>query len=320
MKNNILNHIKSAYSRIQPYVTETPILENSRLNQDLGFRLFLKAENLQVTGSFKIRGALNQILSMDKNYRGVIAASSGNHGHAVAYAAMLLKLPATILMPKDAPKIKIENVRQYGAKIIFYDRRNDNREKIAKIESLKSNLFIIKSSNHDKAIFGQATVGLEINSQLSNLKITPDTIITNCCGGGLAAGIALTRNFYKSPPDIYTAEPSNFNDMKRSLEIGQIVRNNNMSESICDALLSAEPSIKPFSILLDSKVKGMDASEFSVKRAMKLVAENFKMIAEPSGVVSIACLLENKRKFKDKTVIVIISGGNVEMEYYKKVV
>lgn len=140
MKNNYIN---KAYDKIRSYITETPLLESCNLNDELGFRLIVKAENLQVTGSFKIRGALNQILSMENHYEGVIAASSGNHGHAVAYTAMLLKTPATILMPKDAPEIKIKNVKQYGAKVIFYDRYHDNREEITKKESLQNNLFII---------------------------------------------------------------------------------------------------------------------------------------------------------------------------------
>lgn len=319
-KYSEVNNIKNAAKRIKSFVSDTPLLENQILNEALGFRLFIKAENIQNTGSFKIRGALNQILSLDRESKGIIAASSGNHAQAVAYIGQMLGIPVTVVMPADAPTLKIENARRYKATIVTYDREKEDRDRI--VSSLKDskNLDVIHSSDHLLAIYGQGTVGLEIHKRMYEEKTSPDAIVANCCGGGLAAGIAITSDLYTNAPQIYTAEPSHFNDMQRSLELGIAQKNIKFSGSICDALMACCPAKLALPILLRYGARGLSTGDTKVMYAMSVISKYFEMMTEPSGVASVACVLENRHKFIGKNVVAIVTGGNIAPSDYIKII
>jgi threonine dehydratase len=314
-----LKNVKEAAARIRGYIVETSLLEVPLLNKELGFRLLVKAENLQLTGSFKVRGAFNPIaqLTGDERNKGVIAISAGNHSQAVAYAASAFGVKSTIVMPQDAPKLKLGNTRRYGAEIITYDRATENREEIGSRIARERGLRMIHPYDDARTIAGQGTCGLEIFEQCKAKGVAPAAILINCSGGGLSAGIALTRELYTGDkPQIYTAEPDTFDEMRQSLATGKAVTNMKPSGSICDALLAMSPGTNTLPILLANQAKGLAASDACVEAAMSLVAEYFKLILEPGGAVSIACACLNRAMFQGKAVVAVASGGNVDPEAY----
>ncbi len=304
----------------RPYILRTPLLNSPLLDQELGFRLFVKAECLQPAGAFKVRGAFNQILQLsdEEKRAGIMAVSSGNHAQAVAYAAKKFGVAAAILMPHDAPSLKMDNTRAYGAEVITYDRNTGDREKIAKDLAQERKLRLIHPYNDPRTIAGQGTSGLEIFEQTKEMGITPDAILVNCSGGGLASGIALTRELYKTPPQIYTTEPRLFNDMQRSLDSGTPATNDKLTGSICDALLAPTPGGNTLPILLHHKAKGLSATDEEVEAAMNIAAVHFKLVLEPGGAVGLACACLNRQKFKGKTVVVVASGGNADPAEYPR--
>jgi len=314
-----LPDIQSAATRIRGHIVTTPLLESPLLNKELGFRLLIKAENLQRTGSFKVRGAFNQIaqLTEDEKRKGVIAISSGNHAQAVAYAATAFGVKSTIVMPKDAPRLKLENTKRYGAEVVTYNRDDEEREDVGGRLARERGLRMIHPYDDPRTIAGQGTCGIEIFEQTKALGFAPDAIIVNCSGGGLAAGIAVTRELYgATKPQIYTSEPEQFDDMKRSLASGTPVRNQKTSGSICDALMAVTPGAVPFPILVQNKAQGLAASEACVEAAMSVAAEYFKLVLEPGGAVSLACACLNRDLFRGKTVVAVSSGGNVDPDAY----
>jgi len=311
--------VKQAAARIRAYIVETPLLEAPLLSKELGFRLFVKAENVQLTGSFKVRGAFNQIaqLTDDEKRKGVVAISSGNHAQAVAYAAAAFGVKSTIVMPADAPKLKLENTRRYGAEIVTYNRDTEDREEIGARISREQGSRFIHPYNDARTIAGQGTCGLEIFEQVKAKGVTAAAILVNCSGGGLSAGISLTRSLYSGDkPTVYTTEPDTFDEMRQSLEAGKIMKNQKPSGSICDALLAMSPGTNTLPILLSNQAKGAAASDACVEAAMSLVAEYFKLVLEPGGAVSIACACLNRAMFQGKAVVAVGSGGNVDPEAY----
>jgi threonine dehydratase len=314
-----LADVQSAAARIRGHVVTTPLLEAPLLEKLLGYRLLIKAENTQVTGSFKVRGAFNQVaqLTADEKEKGVIAISSGNHAQAVAYAAASFGVKATIVMPHDAPKLKLENTKRYGAEVVTYNRDTEDREEVGRKIGTERGLRMIHPYNDPRTIAGQGTCGLEIFEQTKTKGVTPDAVLINCSGGGLAAGIALTRELYgHKKPAIYTTEPDTFDEMRTSLEIGEIVHNMKPSGSICDALLAMSPGTNTFAILGAEKAQGFAASDACVEAAMSMAAEFFKLVLEPGGAVSLACACLNRKLFRGKTVIAVASGGNVDPDAY----
>ena len=310
--------IEAAAKRLKGFVRKTPLLESTLLNENLGYRLLVKAENLQVTGSFKARGAFNQLLQLDKDMveKGIMAWSSGNHAQGVAYAGQKLSVPTTILMPHDAPRLKMNNTRNYGAKIITYNRDTEDRNVVGNRLTAELGLHLVHSYDAAKTIAGQGTVGLEIFEQTKEQGFVPDALIVNCCGGGLASGIAITRELYDRPPALITAEPENFDDAKRSLEAGSLRSNDRLNGSICDALMMPSMGLNPLQILLHHAAKGMTASDERVKVAMAVAAEYFKLLLEPGGAVGLATAFFNREQFQGQTVVVVASGGNVDPEAY----
>ena len=314
--------IDKAYKRIQSLIIKTPLISNERINNNTNSKVYFKLENLQKTGSFKIRGASNKIsqLSNEEKSKGIISYSSGNHGQAVAYVSNYYGIPATIVMPKNAPKIKIENTKKYGAEVILYDPLYENREKITLEISLKENKKIIKPYDDLDIIAGQGTVGKEIVEQLKMENIKPDIYLCCCGGGGLISGSSLYLKHYH--PDIknYSVEPEEFNDTQLSLENKKIISNKKSSHSICDALLAPQPGSITFPINQNTLSGGLTVSDLDVKNTIIQLAENLKIITEPGGAVAAAALLFNKIEIKNKNVVVMISGSNIDYSFFSSII
>lgn len=299
--------VLAAADRISGAVDKTPLIEASVS----GRRVWLKCESLQTGGSFKLRGATNRLmlLSEKERERGVVAFSSGNHAQGVAIAAKRLGVAATIVMPSDAPKLKVEGTRSQGAEIIFYDRRTESREEIAAKIGAERGSVVVPSFNDPHIVAGQGTVGLEILDQLAETGApSPAQILVNCGGGGLSAGIALAC------PDarIVTVEPEGWDDMRRSLEIGEIVPvAADAPPTLCDALQTPRVAPITFGILKARGVKGLAVSEDEVKAAVRWAWDEHQLVVEPGGAASIAALLADKGQIVPETVV-LVSGGNID--------
>ncbi len=314
-------NIDEAYDRINDKIIKTPLVSNDYINNLLDAEVYFKLENLQNTGSFKLRGATNKIstLSGDLINNGVVAYSSGNHAQAVAYAAYQKKISAKIIMPKNAPKIKINNTKKYGAEVILYDAFFESREKIGNEIKFKENRSLIKPYDDIDIVAGQGTAGIEIVEDLNNLSIIPDIYLCCCGGGGLIAGTS-TYLKHKFPNlKVYSVEPSGFDDTKKSLENKKIVENSSNSKSICDALLAPKPGDITFPINLKNLEGGISVSDKEVKKTLIFLSEYLKIIVEPGGAVAAAALLNKKINAKNKKIIVMISGGNIDLELFRMI-
>ncbi len=311
--------ILNAYKKIKNSISRTPLVSNDHINNILEAEVYFKLENLQNTGSFKLRGATHKIsnLSNDIINNGVVAYSSGNHAQAVAYAAMNKRISAKIIMPKNAPKIKIKNTKEYGADVILYDTFFENREKIGNEIKEKEKRSLIKPYDDLDIIAGQGTAGVEIAEDLQNLSITPDIYLCCCGGGGLIAGTS-TYLQYKFPNmKSFSVEPEGFDDTKKSLEHKKIIKNDQNAKSICDALLAPMPGNITFPINLKNLQGGISVSDEEVKKTIILLSEHLKIVVEPGGAVAAAALLNNKINLKNKKIVVMISGGNIDLELFR---
>ncbi len=311
--------IENAYTKIKNSIINTPLVSNDFINNTLDAEVYFKLENLQNTGSFKLRGATHKISKLSKEIinNGVVAYSSGNHAQAVAYAAMNNNITAKIIMPKNAPKIKIENTKKYGADIILYDTFFENREKIGNEIKEKENRTLIKPYDDIDVIAGQGTAGVEIANELQSLDIIPDIYLCCCGGGGLVAGTS-TYLSYKFPNlKSYAVEPDGFDDTKKSLENKKIVENASNVKSICDALLAPMPGNLTFPINLKNLSGGICVSDEEVRKTIILLSEQLKIVVEPGGAVAAAAVLNNKINIKNKKIIVMISGGNIDLELFR---
>jgi len=307
--------IDAAARRLAGIAVRTHILESPLLNQVLGCRLLIKAEPLQRTGSFKFRGAYNAISQLDAAQRqaGVVAYSSGNHAQGVAAAARMLGVPATIVMPSDAPAIKIANTRAWGAEVVLYDRERDNREAIGGAIAASRGADIVKPYDDPRVIAGQGTIGLEIAQQCAEMGITPDSVLIPCGGGGLTSGTALALSRESPRSAIWAVEPEDFDDTCRSLAEGRRLGLRPGGKSICDALLSPMPGEITFPLLKSLGVRGLAVSDAAVRDAMTTAFTHFKLVVEPGGAVALAAVLdETKRQTMGQTIVCVCSGGNVD--------
>jgi threonine dehydratase len=306
--------VRQAAARIAGYAVKTPLLNAPALDKKLGFRLFVKAEPLQRTGSFKFRGAFNRLVQLDtaERRRGVVAFSSGNHAQGVAAAAEILGIPATIVMPADAPALKIANTRGYGAEIVTYDRWTEDREAIAARLTEERGATLVKPYDEFAIIAGQGTVGLEAIAQAAEAGVAIDAFATNASGGGLMAGSALAFAALSPATKLYSAEPEGFDDHARSFAAGRRVSNAPGASSICDALLAATPGEITFAINQPRLAGGLVASELEVKRAMAVAFQEFKLVVEPGGAVALAAALNGRMPGEPRVVLVVASGGNVD--------
>lgn len=306
--------IEAAAARIAPYAAITPLLESPTLNAAVGGRVLIKAEVLQHTGSFKLRGALNRllVLSPSERERGVVAYSSGNHAQAVAYGASLLGVRSTIVMPADAPALKIERTRAFGADVVLYDRNRENRVAIAERIAQESGAVLVAPFEDPWVVAGQGTLGLEALTQARHIGITPDRIYVNCGGGGLTAGCALAAERVSPGTVVHPCEPAGFDDMSRSLELGRIVSNEPGNESICDAIVTSSPGELAFSISRRLVGSGLRVTDDEVLRAVAFAARELKLVVEPGGAASLAAVLGRKLDTHAAVTLIVLSGGNID--------
>ena len=310
--------VQEASKRIAPFAVRTPLLTAPRLNQALGGTILVKAEPLQVTGSFKFRGACNSIQMLGDDVKTVVAWSSGNHAQAVAYAARTRGLKAIIVMPEDAPAAKITGTKELGGEIVTYDRYSESREDIGAALAAEHNATVIPPYDYLPTIAGQGTIGIEIAQQLDEMGMTADQLI--CCtgGGGLLAGLALGLHHHKPDIKIYGAEPEGFDDFKRSLDRGERVANDPKNRSICDAIVTAMPGEMTFPINQDHVTDGLVVSDDDALDAIAIAYKHLKIIIEPGGAVALAAALKQKIDITGKTTVVVASGGNVDKEMFDR--
>ena len=312
------NLIDKAYNVIKEHVIKTPLVTNDNINKLLGSKVFFKLENLQKTGSFKFRGATYKLstLSDSQKNNGVVAYSSGNHAQAVAYSSLSRNINAKIIMPSNAPKIKIENTKNYKANVVLYNPVKEVREEIGDKIAKDENRTIIPPYDDYNIIAGQGTLGKEISDQLESMQIIPDLYLCCCGGGGLIAGTS-TYLKYKFPKiKSYSVEPKDFEDTKFSLERGFINKNKDNNFSICDALLAPQPGRLTFPINIKNLSGGFVVTDEEVKNTITFLAEHLKIISEPGGAVAAAAILHNKIDIKNKNVVVMISGGNIDIDMF----
>ena len=314
--------IEAAAKRLYGVAVRTPLINAPVLDDRLGARVFLKAETLQRTGSFKFRGAYNKISSipMERRAAGVVAYSSGNHAQGVAAAARLLGLHATIVMPADAPRLKRERTAALGAEIVLYDRDTEDRAAIAARLVAERGATLVPPYDDPLIIAGQGTIGREIVEDLARQGLKPDIVVVGASGGGLAAGISLGIKARVPTAKFYTVEPEGFDDTLRSFKSGQREHNERMSGSICDALMSNSPGELTFPITQRLIGSGMTASDAEVGRAVRYAFEELKLVVEPGGAIGLAALLAGKLDVKGKVVVGILSGGNVDVEMFAKLI
>ncbi len=311
--------INNVFDKIKKVIIETPLLTSDRLNQKLGFRLWVKCEMLQRTGSFKFRGACNAISTLPNDYAPILAFSSGNHAQAVALNAQLVGRNATVIMPEDAPLIKRKATASFGASIYLYDRKKENREEIGVKLQTEMKAHLIPPFNDERVIAGQGTIGIEIVKQCKKQNFYPSQLIVCCGGGGLIAGtsISISENFPNCK--IFAAEPKYFDDMKRSLAANRIMSNEPGNHSICDAILTPSPGELPFEIAKKYVQGGYVVSDEEVRDAMKIAYQYFKLVTEPGGAVALASALAPDFEPMGSDVVILLSGGNVDETIFSSI-
>ena len=310
--------IRHAREIVRGIVRETPLIEDHRLSEKLGGRILIKAEGLQREGSFKLRGAYNRLAAIpaDARDRGVVAWSSGNHAQGVALAARLLGIPATIVMPADAPRVKVDNSRALGAEILFYDRRTESRETIARALVAERGATLVPSYDDPHVIAGQGTLGLEILDQAAHADAAIDQLLVCCGGGGLVAGCATAMKAADPAIRILAVEPEAFDDTRRSLEKGERVANPVNAVSICDALMAPEPGELTFPMNRALLAGGLSVTDDEVREAMRYAFAAHGLVAEPGGAVALAAVLAGKIAVAGLVTVVVLSGSNVDPETF----
>lgn len=302
--------LKAARERIRGKVHKTPLFTSDQLNGRLNARIFFKAENLQKAGSFKSRGAVNAVFSIPekKACRGVCTKSSGNHAQALARAAALRNIPAYIVMPETAPKVKVNAVQDYGGKVTFCKPTLQAREEKMREVIAETGACLVHPSNDPEVIAGQSTVAQEIYEQMEE---EPDKIITPVGGGGLLSGTALAVHHFYENTKVIAAEPEGADDAFRSFQQGKFIPSEN-PQTIADGLLTSLGS-NTFPVMMNYVDKVVTVNDEAISHAMHWVWERMKIIIEPSAAVSLAPLIEQKVEVTNKTVVVIFSGGNVDL-------
>lgn len=303
--------IRAAADRIRGHARVTPLIGSPFLDEIAGRHVLVKVEALQKTGSFKYRGARAALSALDAETRarGVIAFSSGNHAQGVALAASEFGAPAVIVMPSDAPQIKIANTRALGGEVVLYDRENDDRDALGDEIARTRGLTLIKPFDNPDVIAGQGTVGLEIAQQT---RVDEADVFVCCGGGGLTAGVALALAAEKPQMSVRPAEPQGFDDVIRSLASGRIERTSQATGSICDAILTRSPGELTFPILHRLCAPGIAVSDDDARRAMAAAFSRLRVVLEPGGAVALAAALFHRHEDMKDTVIVVATGGNVD--------
>jgi threonine dehydratase len=314
--------IDAAARVLAPYAVRTPLLASPALDALTGGRIFLKPEVLQRTGSFKFRGAFNKLSSIPQSARagGVVAFSSGNHAQGVAAAAQILNMQATIVMPADAPRSKRERTKAYGAEVVLYDRDREDREAIAREIAGKRGATVVPPYDDPLIIAGQGTAGREIAEDLAALGIRPDIVVAPASGGGLIAGTATAIKARYPDAMVIVAEPEGFDDHGRSLRAGAREPHDAQGHTICDALMAKIPGVITFAINQRLLSQGVTASDKEVGTAVAFAFRELKLVVEPGGAVALAALLAGRIEARGKTVVIVLSGGNVDAEMYAELI
>lgn len=315
-----IDMIRAAAHRVDGRIRRTPLLNSPAIDALAGRRVFIKPECLQQTGSFKYRGAVSAIsaLSDAQLARGVIAYSSGNHAQGIALAARQFGTSSVIVMPKDAPRMKIENTRAFGGETVLYNRpAGEDRDAIGRALAEARGLTMIKPFDEPLVIAGQGTCGLEIAEQARAEGIKEADVIVCCGGGGFASGIALALEAEAPGLRVRPAEPAQFDDMARSLKSGTRLSNASPSGSLCDAIISPTPGEITFPILHRLSGPGLVVTDDEALHAMAVAFNHLKIVAEPGGAVALASALFRAEEIDGDSVIVTISGGNVDADVYQ---
>jgi threonine dehydratase len=311
--------IEAAAKRLRNHAKTTPLLSSPLLDRIAGRRVFVKAECLQVTGSFKFRGGWSALSALPEavRARGVIAFSSGNHAQGIAHAARLHDAAAVIVMPADAPRLKIDNTRALGAEVVLYDRATEDRDAIGARLSGERGLTLIRPYDEPEVIAGQGTAGLEIAEQARAEGIEKADVLVCCGGGGLTSGIALALERHAPRLRARPVEPQGFDDVKRSLAAGRIERNNRLSGSVCDAIVTPQPGQITFPIMARLCGPGIAVTDDEALRAMTVAFTRLKIVLEPGGAVALAAALFHGHEIEGDTVIAVASGGNVDTGVFR---
>ncbi|MCC6779348.1 MAG: threonine/serine dehydratase [Hyphomicrobiales bacterium] len=314
--------VDAAARRLAGVALRTPLLTSPALDALTGGRVFLKAEVLQRTGSFKFRGAYTKLSSIPAEARagGVVAFSSGNHAQGVAAAAKLLGMPAVIVMPADAPRPKRERTAALGAEVVLYDRLHEDRQAIARRIAQERGAALVPPYDDPLVIAGQGTAGREIIEDLASQGLAPDVVAVTASGGGLTAGIALAVKARVPGAALFTAEPDGFDDHARSFRSGQREKNPALTGTICDALMAQTPGELTFEINRALVGRGASVSDEEVAAAVAFAFRELKLVVEPGGAVALAALLSRKIDVTGKVAVAVLSGGNVDPELFYRLV
>lgn len=314
--------VLAASERLKGYGVKTPVIESQWLNEAVGGRVFVKAECLQRTGSFKFRGAWNFISQLDGEQTpgGIVAYSSGNHAQGVAAAAALMDIPAVIIMPADAPDIKLENTRALGAQVVTYDRESEDRDAVARVYLKERGAILVPPFEHKNIIAGQGTAALELFGWLGEEKVQADQLLVPTGGGGLVAGSALVAEQLSSATALHGVEPAGFEDYARSLAKGELVANEQTTGSICDALMSPMGGALTFAVNQPRLSQGLVVTDDEARAAMRFAFERLKLVIEPGGAVTLAAVLSGKINCADKNTAIIVSGGNVDAALFAQII
>ncbi len=306
--------IRAAAGRIDGHLRRTPLLWSPGLDEIAGRRVLVKAENLQLTGSFKARGGWSAVSALDAavRTRGVLAFSSGNHAQGVAYAARQHGVAAVILMPVDAPRAKIDNTRALGAEVVLFDRETDDRDALGAALADDRGLTLIKPFDEPQVIAGQGTTGLEIAAQAAEAGVARADVLVCCGGGGLTSGIGLALEAEAPGLRPRTVEPEGFDDVCRSLAAGSIQRNARLNGSVCDAIVTPQPGDLTFPIMQRLCGPGLAVSDDEALRAMVAAFRHLRVVIEPGGAVALAAALYHPEALTGDAVIAVASGGNVD--------
>lgn len=309
--------ILSAADLISGVAVRTPLVHSPALDEKLGGTVYLKAECLQRKGAFKFRGAYNAISRLPREARaaGVVACSSGNHAQGVAEAARLLDMPATIVMPSDAPKIKVAGTRSAGAEVVFYDRETEDREAIARSLCEGGGASFIHPFNDPYVMAGQGTAGLEVAKDLEALDVIPDMMLIQASGGGLASGICVAMHEAFPRCEIRAVEPEGHDDLRLSLAAGErsgVPGHVEEAGALCDALLAPMTGSNTFPVLQQHLKGGLAVPDAAVLEAVAYAFGELKLVVEPGGAIGLAALLSGQVSLQGRSCVVILSGGNID--------
>lgn len=306
--------VRTAAERIARFAVVTPLIEHPALNAKVGGRILLKAENLQRVGAFKFRGAYNAVSQVDRATfpGGVVACSSGNHAQGVAHAAALCGMPSVIVMPSDAPKLKIARTKAFGAEVVTYDRVKEDRDAIAAKIAAERKMAFVHPFDDVHVMAGQGTAGLELMAQAQDKGVMPDEVLVCCSGGGFVSGVSIAVKAANPATKVFAVEPVDFDRMGRSIRAGTPQTNAKLSGSICDALMSKQPGVHTFAVAQQNVTGGYAVTDDEARAAMRFAFEELKLVLEPGGAAALAAILSGKVQSKGRVIAAMLSGGNVD--------